>query len=64
MSRKAITDSTNKIIGYTEKQGSKEYLLSESGRIIGYYDAQSDKTFEASNRYVGSGYQLMRLLRA
>lgn len=64
MGRIEIRDNSNKLIGYTEERGDgRVFILNERGAWIGWYDKHADRTFDVQNRPVGTGNQLMRLLR-
>ncbi len=64
MAREAIKDNHNTIIGYIDSESNGDQkLLDSHNTILGYYKRSSDKTTDAHNTIIGSGNQLMRLLR-
>ena len=62
MSRNYIRDSSNKTVGYTEQSGNRNNLFTEGNQRCGYVDVKTDRVYDAQNRFVGKGSQLLGTL--
>jgi len=65
MSRQRITDGNGRTLGYISdgsESGGKMRATNANGRPVGYYDTHTDKTYDANNRFVGTGNQLASLI--
>jgi hypothetical protein len=59
--KRNIYDSANRYVAHYEEQG-RRLALYKNSTLLGYYDKESNKTYDAANRYIGSGNQLQSLL--
>jgi hypothetical protein len=63
MARQTIRDQKQRIIGYIEDTHEGQRALDEKLRIIGYYTPRDNYTRDAKLKIVGTGNQLMGLIR-
>ena len=62
--REAIKDNHSATIGYVDSESNGDQTLLDSHYVtLGYYKRSSDKTTDAHGVTIGSGNQLMRLLK-
>jgi hypothetical protein len=62
MSRQYLRDRSNLLLGSIEETANDRTGYDAHNRRVGRYDKRSNKTFDASNRLVGSGDQLSSLI--
>lgn len=58
-----IKNDRNETIGFIVKVGSRLRLTDSRHQTLGWYDPGRDRTSDAGNRTVGSGNQLLKLLK-
>ena len=63
MAREYLKDNCNRIMGWIDDQGSREYIYDSTGHQLGWYQKNTDSTFDNCGRMLGRGNTLTRLLR-
>lgn len=64
MARTALKDSSNRTIGYIDDKPNEQVGYDASNRKKGRYDKKQNKTYDASNRMIGTGNLLTNLILA
>jgi YD repeat-containing protein len=62
MPRQYLKDKTNRTIGSIDETAIEKVAYDAHNRRNGRYDKRSNKTYDGSNRLVGSGDQLSALI--
>ncbi len=62
MARQYLRDRSNLLLGSIEETANDRTGYDARNFRVGRYDKRSNKTFDASNRLVGSGDQLSALI--
>jgi hypothetical protein len=63
MARQYLRDRSNLLLGSIEETANERVGYDARNLRVGRYDKRSNKTFDASNRLVGSGDQLSAMIR-
>ncbi len=63
MNKEIIHDGQGRIVGQLLDQGSVIILLSATGAMLGRYVKSQDYTYDDRGAKIGSGNQLLRLVR-
>ena len=57
-----IKDSSGRILGWTQDNGSIESAYDKSGKYLGKYDSRVNKTYDISGRLLSTGNTLSALI--
>ena len=57
-----IKDSSGRVLGWTQDNGSMQSAYDKSGRYLGKYDSKSNKTYDVSGRLLSTGNTLAVLI--
>ena len=63
MARQYLRDRSNLLLGSIEETANDRTGYDAQNLRVGRYDKRSNKTYDASNRLVGSGDQLSSMIR-
>jgi hypothetical protein len=59
----AILNEKNQVVAYENQPNSNRHeLRSRSGGLLAYYDKNTDRTFDAKNRFAGTGDQTRKFI--
>ena len=62
-SREIVKDKNNNLIGTLKTEGHMIRLTDRNNNTVGVYNKNSNTTLDKNNSFVGSGNQLLRLLK-
>lgn len=57
-----IKDSSGRVLGWTQSNGSIESAYDKTGRYLGKYDSRVNKTYDVSGRLLSTGNTLSVLI--
>jgi len=57
-----IKNSSGRILGWTQDNGSIESAYDKSGKYLGKYDSRVNKTYDISGRLLSTGNTLSALI--
>jgi len=58
-----LKDQTNRVIGFIRDDPNRIVIFDKSNQTLGWYIKSENNTYNASNQRIGSGNQIMRLLK-